>query len=223
MQDPGIDTGLSATGKNLNVVGTDIEVIARWDLHMAQPTLHTVHVAHELDHERGCGMIENLLRRADLFDGGGIHDDDFVGELEGFLLVVSDKDGRELDIFMKLTKPAAQVFAHLRVQRTERFIQEKDARSNGEGSGEGDALALSAGEFVRESAAIPSQLHQAEQFLDPLANRRASGTFASFANGEAEGDVLAYGHMPEEGVMLKDHADLPLPGGGGTDIFTMKP
>jgi hypothetical protein len=58
---------------------------------------------------------------------------------------------------------------------------------------------------------VAQELDQAEQFVHPLADLAARG--AGLLDLEAEGDVLADGHVPEEGVMLEDEADpAPLDG-----------
>ena len=51
-------------------------------------------------------MIENILRRADLFDFGVVHDDHIVGEFESFFLIVGDENGGQLDLLVKMPEPA---------------------------------------------------------------------------------------------------------------------
>src|SRR5690606_29217772 len=106
VKNPGIHAGAAGLGEDFDIVRTDIDLVPGRDFHVSETALHAVDVAHELDDERGFGMIKNLLRRADLFDFSVVHDDHFVGELEGFLLVMRDENSRQLNFLMKMPEPA---------------------------------------------------------------------------------------------------------------------
>jgi hypothetical protein len=57
--------------------------------------------------------------------------------------------------------------AQLLVERAERFVEQQQLGPLGEGAGEGDALALAAGQLVRLALAVILELHQGfKQFGD---------------------------------------------------------
>ena len=61
------------------------------------------------------------------------------------------------------------VLAQLLVERGERLVEEQQLRRLGERAGEGDALALAAGDLVRLAAAEAAELHEVEHLADPVA------------------------------------------------------
>src|SRR5262249_36571016 len=57
-------------------------------------------------HDKGTrGMLEYLSRRVVLFDLAAVHDDDAVGDLEGFLLVVRYEDAGDVEFVVKPAQP----------------------------------------------------------------------------------------------------------------------
>ncbi len=135
----------------------------------------------------GCAL--DFGRRRELLDLPVVEQGDAVGEGEGFLLVVSDEDRGEAELVVDLPERAAKLAADLRVERSERLVEEEDARIAGEGSGERDALALAAGKLARVALAEALQLNEFEQLIDaagdvalrrPRARRMTSSPKAMF-------------------------------------------
>jgi hypothetical protein len=58
------------------------------------------------------------------------------------------------------------------------------------------------------------QSHQVQQFANALINVR----FGTFSNSHSEGNVLKYGHMPEQSVMLEDEPDFSFLGSLMRDV-----
>ena len=56
------------------------------------------------------------------------HHHDAVGHFHRLFLIVGDEHAGEFQLFVQLTQPAAQLFAHLRIQRAERFVQQQNLR-----------------------------------------------------------------------------------------------
>ena len=162
--------------------------------------------AHEARHERRGRVVVDLVGRADLLDLALVHHDDLVRELQRLLLVVGDEEARDAELAVELVEPAAQVLADARVEGAERLVEQQDAGLGGERAGEGHALALPAGELVGVALGEGRELDELEQLLDALALHG----LGLLAHGQAEGDVLADRHVPEEGVVLEDEADLAL-------------
>ena len=64
---------------------------------------------------------------------------------------------------------------HRHVQRRDRLVRDDEFRLDGERAGDADALALAAGEFVREAASmLRVQPHAPQQVGDALPPRRAA-------------------------------------------------
>jgi hypothetical protein len=78
------------------------------------------------------------------------------------------KTGRHAGAVVEVAQPAAQVAAHLGVQRPERFVQQQHARFDGQGAGQGHPLALAAGQLGREALVQPLQLHERQEVADPI-------------------------------------------------------
>ena len=92
---------------------------------------------------------------------------------------------------------SAQAQAHLDVQVGEGLIQQHQGAARGQGAGQGQPLALTAGEFVGIAAL---EALQAEQLQQP---GRTAGVLAAL---EAKAGVAPGIEVGEEGVVLKDHA-----------------
>lgn len=69
---------------------------------------------------------------------------------------------------------AAQIAAHIGVERTKRFVEQQHARIDGERAGKRHALTLTAGNLAGETVLQTAQLHEVEQFLDPFGNAPAA-------------------------------------------------
>ncbi len=58
-----------------------------------------------------------------LFDVPLINDDNFIGNIHGFILIMRHKDAGNIKFIVHLTEPACQTFPYLQIQGTERLIQ----------------------------------------------------------------------------------------------------
>ena len=166
-----------------------------------------VHVAHEADDEGRRRPVEDLLRRADLLDAALVHHHHAVRHLERLLLVVGHEDAGEADLVVQPPQPAAQLLADLGVERPEGLVEEKDARLDREGAGEGDPLALAARQLRGQPVGEPVELDHPQEAHHLLADHRLRGPGLAGADAQAEGHVLEDAQVPEEGVVLEDEAD----------------
>lgn len=128
-----------------------------------------------VDEGRGGAVIEGL-GRIHLFDLALTQDGDAVGQFQRLFLIVGDEDGRHAGLLMHLTQPAAQVASDAGVQGAEGLVQQQQSGLDGQGAGQGDALALAAGQLAGIAAAITLQLDQAQQVVDALGDLGAAGT-----------------------------------------------
>src|SRR5690606_3202015 len=110
-------------------------------------------------------------RRTDLLDPAMAHDDDAVGDFQRLFLIVRDEDRGDMQLVVQIAQPAAQILAHLGVERAERLVEQKDARLNGERAGERDTLALAARKLRRITPRERADLYEIEKFLDLLLDR----------------------------------------------------
>ena len=84
----------------------------------------------------------------------------------------------------------------------EGLVEQYDLGTRRERPRERDPLLLAAGELVRHPPAEALEVGEVEHLLHPAA--------PPLARGQAEGDVVEDVEVGEEGVVLKDHADVPL-------------
>ena len=75
-----------------------------------------------------------------------------------------------MQLIVQPAQPAAQLLAHLGVERAERLVEQQHARAHGERAGERDALALAAGKLRGIAVRQPIELHQLEQLLHVAAD-----------------------------------------------------
>ena len=140
-------------------------------------------------------MVVDLVGRADLLDPAVVHHHDAVGDLERLVLVVGDEHAGDVHLVVQPAQPAAQLLAHLRVERAERLVEQQHPRLDGERARQRDALALAAGELRGIAVAEPVELHQREQLVRPAPDRRVVGPRRARPHAQAEGDVLEDGHV----------------------------
>lgn len=143
---------------------------------------------------------------ANLFEAATPENDNAVGDFHGLLLVMGDEDGGDGKFTMQVDQPVAEFLSDPGIDRTKGFIKEQDGRFWCESAGDGDALALAAGELVRKTPGKPLKFEERKQFLDP------GCPFGSrpLLDLEAEGNVVEDRHGLEQGVALKDEANVAL-------------
>jgi hypothetical protein len=165
-----------------------------------------VHDADETGDEFVGGFFVDLARGADLFEVPLGEDDDAVGDLHGFLLIVRDEDGGDVEFVMEGDKPFAEFLPDFGVDGAERLVEEQHTGFGGEGTGDGDALALAAGELVRVAVIETFEAEEMEEFSD------AGFDVASFPffDFQTERDVSGHAHVLEEGVVLEHETDIAL-------------
>src|SRR5882757_6806106 len=89
---------------------------------------------------------------------------------------MGDENGGVAGAVVDVAQPAAQLAAHLRVERAERLVEQKHLGLDRHGAGERHALALAAGELRRVTLLQSRQLDEIEQFRSApayLLRRRA--------------------------------------------------
>ncbi len=106
------------------------------------------------------GLVEHLVRRADLLDAALVHHHHAVGQFQGLVLVVGHEDAGQVDLVVQAAEPLPQLLPHLGVERAERLVQQQHLRLDGQRPGQRHALPLPAGKLVRIAVGHALQLHQ---------------------------------------------------------------
>src|SRR5215213_1144237 len=129
-----VDDGLGG-----RAVGVELDLdVVRTDVGIAQ-AVHGPDKAHD---ELVCRLFVKVLRPTNLFYLAVVHQDYVVRQLHRLFLVVSDQDGRHVDVFVQPAKPSPQLLADPGVEGAERLIQQQDVRLDSEGARQGHPLAL---------------------------------------------------------------------------------
>ena len=173
-------------------------------------------------HERRLRPVVDLFRRADLLDLALVHHHHAVGDFQRFFLVVGDENRGDVDFLMQRPQPLPQFLAHLRIQRAERFVEQQDARLDGEGARKRDALALAARELARIAVGEPAELHEVEQFVDTFGDGGLVRPHRARLDAQAECDILEHVHVAEQRVVLEDEADMALAGAARQRILAVE-
>jgi len=136
----------------------------------------------------------------DFLDSGGTiaHDEDAIGELDGFLDIVRDEEDRFLFALPNAHEIGAHFQAGEKVERAERFVHIDDLRIGGERASDLDALTHSAGKLVRVGVFKTSQTDHADIARDRL----VALALSLFAQTEA--DVLMHVQPGKNAVLLKN-------------------
>src|ERR1044071_1205584 len=185
-------------------VGREFQLVEAGDTVLDLEFEH-VHDADEAGDELVGGLFVDFAGGADLFQVAAGEDDDAIGDLHGLLLVVGDEQGGDVQVVVQGDQPFAEFLPDLGIHGAEGFVEEQHAGFGGQGAGDGDALALAAGELVGVTA---FEFLQGKQ-LDALLRARADFGAFPFLDPETEGDVLEHGHVLEQGVILEHETDMP--------------
>src|SRR5206468_5906 len=95
------------------------------------------------------------------------------------------------------------------VERPERLVEQQHLGLDGEGAGEGHALALPAGQLRRTAVRQPVELHELQEVHHLRADVGHGRAGGARPHAQAEGHVLEDGHVPEERVVLEDEPHPP--------------
>ena len=178
-------------------------------MHGREVPFEQVHIPQKLQHEGRGGPVVDLFRRARLFDAAAVEHHHPVGHFHGLILVVGDEHAGDVHLVVQAPQPAAQLLAHLGIERPEGFVQQQHLRFHGQRPGERDALALAPGELLRVAVGQPVELYQFQQRVHPPADVGLGRPAAARHDPQPEGHVLEDGHVVEQRVVLEHEAHAP--------------
>src|SRR5471030_409728 len=156
---------------------------------------HHVHArrADELRDEAVGRMVVQLQRRAVLFDLAVAQHDDAVGQRHRLDLVVGDVDRRGAQVAVQLGDLDAGLHAQRGVEVRQRFIEQEHLRIAHDGAADGDALALTARQFLRRALKVFGQVGMAAA-LSTFSRITARSTPASFSANDMFSNTVMCGY-----------------------------
>src|SRR3954452_1588902 len=207
---PGL--GAQAVGRRrgvdqLDLLGADREA--------GPVALEQVGDADEAGDELGGRLLVELDRRADLLDSPLVEDGDPGTHRQRLVLVVGDVDEGDADLALDRLQLDLHLLAQLQVEGAERLVEQQHLGPLDDRPGQGDALALAAGELAGLAISVAGQADHLQRFVASL---RSLG-LVDAGDAQAVGNVLAHGHMRGQGVVLKDGVDGTVVGGHPADIL----
>ena len=178
--------------------------------------LEQIDQADEFGHQAAVGKLVDPGGGVHLDDLTGVHHRDAGGHGHGLLLVVGHGDEGDPDAFLEVDQLELGRLAQPLVQGPQGLVQEQELGVLGQAAGQGDALALPAGELVRAALAQRGDLEQFEHVPDAL-GALGPGHLLLL---EPELHVLLHRHVGEQGVGLEHHVDRA---GVGRDLRHVHP
>ena len=109
-------------------------------------------------------MFVEFVGRAEVFEFAVVQHCHVVGERQGLRAVVRDHQSGDAAFSLNFPQFFADRRAAPGVERRERLVKEQNARIRRQGAGDGDALLLTAREFVRAALGKRFESHEREHF-----------------------------------------------------------
>ncbi len=158
-----------------------------------------VDVADEAGDEPVAGKTVQFRRFVHLFHPSLVQYRNAMRQGQRLVLRMGHEHESDADILLQVDQLDLHLLAQLGIQRTERFIQQQQARAVDQGAPERHALLLAARQFARIMLRLVGQMHQLQRFPGESFDfvRRA------VRHLEREGDVLRHRHVREQGVALE--------------------
>ena len=153
---------------------------------------------------------DRTLRDYDLDSGDeAVIDDPAIAQRDGAfaalrdLQVVRDDDHGAAEAPMDVADQREDLFARARVEVAGRFVGEEHRRVDRERAGDGDALALTAGEFVGQVGQAAIELDEGQEFARAFVDSLARPA----AEMQRQADVFDAGQRRQQVEELEDEAD----------------
>src|SRR6185295_2799115 len=102
----------------------------------------------EFGDEPAFGALVYISRLADLAQAALVDHGDAVRHGQGLALIVGDVDRRHAEPLVQMADLDLHLLSELLVERGQWLVHQQDARLENDGTGERDALPLTAGELV---------------------------------------------------------------------------
>ena len=103
-----------------------------------------------------------------LLDLAAVQQADAVGHDHGFVLVVGDKDGGNVQLLLDAADLHLQTLAQLGINGAQRLIQQQNFWPGDDGAGQCHTLLLAAGKLGRVGVGLVLQAHHGQSFGDTV-------------------------------------------------------
>ncbi len=173
--------------------------------------------AEERGDEHAVGLLVDLERWAALLDEAAVQHPERVGEGHRLDLVVGDVERRGAEPVVQATDVDAHLGAEGGVQVGERLVEQVHVRAAHDRAAHGDALALAAGELLREPIEQLLEAEHVARLADPLLDLRGRRA----PQREPEGQVVPHRQVRVERVALEHHGDVAIARGRARDVFAL--
>jgi hypothetical protein len=137
-----------------------------------------------------------------------VHQHHAVGHFQRLFLVVGDEDRGDVQLVVQAAQPAAQLLAHLGVERAEGLVEQQHARLHRQRAGQRDALALAAGELGRKRSASQSSCTSLSSSCHLGLDRASDAGCAASCAGRRP--RCRTRHVAEQRVVLEHEAHVAL-------------
>ena len=174
--------------------------------------------ADEVRHEGVLRLVVDVLGSADLLDPALVHDHHGIGHGEGLLLVVGDVDEGDAGGALDPLQLVLHILAQAQVKSRQRLVQQQYLGLVHQGTGDSDALLLTAGEVVDAAVLVALQADDLQHLMDPAVDL----VLGQLRHLQAEGDIIIHIQMREQGIPLENGVDLPSVGGQIVDDLAVK-
>ncbi len=155
------------------------------------------------------GVLLELFEGAMCRDFAVQEEEAVLGDFAGAVHIVGDDDAGDAEFFAKFVDELVNAIGADGVEAGGGFIVKDDAWLEDDGAGEGDALALAAGELGGEFVLDAFEVNEFEGVMNLVAALRFGECGVL---DEWEGDVVSDGHGVKEGRELEEKADLEADG-----------
>ena len=112
---------------------------------MGEHQLELRYVLDEVAHVVVGGIGDDIFGRPDLDDAAVLHDCDSGPESDGFIQIVSDEQGRLVQVLGELEKLVLQLAADQRIEGAERLVHQEHVGIRRERASESDPLLHASG------------------------------------------------------------------------------
>ena len=160
-------------------------------------------------------LLVELHRRAHLLDPALVEDGDPVAHRQRLVLVVGDVDEGDADLALDRLQLDLHLLAQLQVEGAERLVEQQHLGPVDDRPRQRHPLALAAGELARLALGVAGQAHHLQRLVAAL------GPLGLVHPGHLQpvGDVVADGHVREQGVVLEDGVDGAVVGRHAADVL----
>ena len=187
------------TGQGLG--GADLAQFGAYAALIHQAAGQQAALANEVGHKAVGRLMVEVVGAVPLLDAPAVHDADFIGHGKGLVLIVGHQDGGHAFMLEDVAHFQRQVFAQIDIQIGEGLIEQQQLRARRQGTCQGHALLLAAGEFMRILALAAGQVDSRQHLPD------ARGALGGRQLAQTKADIGGDVEMGKQGVILKHHAD----------------